>query len=365
MARTRQITRIISLLPFAFVLFATRPANAESGVTITVWNNQTWNNQYNSSPPLPPTTPVAGQLIDTDASHNFDQQPLFNLFDDFVVLFEGWITAPTTGTVNFLALADDGTQLYVNGQRIINDWYDKGGGGSISSPVQMTAGEPQPFHLWFYENGGGAWVQLWWQINNQWQEVPASAFTTTGQTTTVPTTLPETTTTTSTTTTVPITTTTQTPETTTTVQQSTTTTSSSTTTSLPESTTTTVPATSLPVPASSTSTVQQTVPATTVPANPTTTVDVIADVTTTTQPEQTTTTTQPIQEPTWSTLPDTPDFQSATLVRGGAIGKGLKPTRLISNGLREGVTPAQQRMAVTAAVMIAIPSPITVSRRKT
>ena len=97
----------------------------------------------------------------------------------------------------------------------------------------------------------------------------------------------------------------------------------------------------------------------------TTTVDVIADVTTTTQPEQTTTTTQPVQESTWSTLPDTPDFQSATLVRGGAIGKGLKPTRLISNGLREGVTPAQQRMAVTAAVMIAIPSPITVSRRKT
>ena len=366
MARTRQIAKLISLLPFAFVLFATRPAHATSGVTVTVWNNQTWNNQFNSSPPLPPTTPVAGQLTDTDASHNFDQQPLFNLFDDFVVLFEGYVTAPITGTITFMALADDGTKMYFNGANIINDWYDKGGGGSESLPVTVNEGVQYPFQLWFYENGGGAWVELWWQINNEWQQVPASAFTTSVQTTVAPTTLPETTTTTSTTTTtVPITTTTAVPQTTTTVQQSTTTTSSSSTTTLvPETTTTTVALTVPPVPASSTSTVQQTVPPTTVPAIPTTTVDVIADVTTTTQPEQTTTTTQPVQEPTWSTLPDTPDFQSATLVRGGAIGKGLKPTHLISNGLREGVTPAQQRMAVTAAVMIAIPSPITVGRRK-
>jgi hypothetical protein len=110
--------------------------------------------------------------------------------------------------------------------------------------------------------------------------------------------------------------------------------------------------------------VQTSVLPTTVLAIPTTTVADPVDETTTTTTDQTTTTTQPLQESTQDTLPNTPDFQSATLVHGGVIGKGLKPAALISNGLRKGVTPAQQRLVVTAAVIIAIPSPISVGRRR-
>jgi hypothetical protein len=78
------------------------------------------------------------------------------------------------------------------------------------------------------------------------------------------------------------------------------------------------------------------------------------------QPQPQTTTTQPIQEQT--SLPPTEEYQSAMIVNGGVIGKGLKPVELISNGLREGVSPSQQRMVVTASVLIAMPSPV--ARRK-
>ena len=104
--------------------------------------------------------------------------------------------------------------LYVSDQLVIDDWVDKGGGGTVSSPVLFTGGVGQHFTLWFYENGGAAWVQLWWNRGEDWEPVPASAFTvqtTTTSTSAPTTTLPETTTT------EPQTTTTSLPEPTTTL----------------------------------------------------------------------------------------------------------------------------------------------------
>jgi hypothetical protein len=155
-------------------------ANAD-GVQVSVWNNL----GFNDSPPLPTTEPT-GELIDTDIWHDFDQQPLFNLYEDFIVRFQSNITTDIDAQVRFYAPADDGVQLFINNQQVINDWFDKGGGGSISEPVQFTAGVSQPITLWFYENGGGAWVQLYWRINDDdWQPVPASAFAATTTTTTI------------------------------------------------------------------------------------------------------------------------------------------------------------------------------------
>lgn len=171
----RHVTSVALLL----LLLANGRASAEpvGGVVVTVWDNATSNNQFNSSPPLPPTTLIAGVVSQQQVFNNFDSQPLFGLRDDFVVRYEGNITTQTTTVVRLRAIADDGTVLILNGQTITNDWYDKGNGGSISAPIQFVANVPQSFTLWFYENGGGAWVQLWWFIDNQWSVVPASAFT--------------------------------------------------------------------------------------------------------------------------------------------------------------------------------------------
>ena len=351
MARTQRLTRTFTLLPFLFLFIAAGASAETAPVTVTVWNNLGWN----ASPPLPPASEPVGQYVTDVVWHNFDAQPVMSLYEDFVVRFEGTITTDVDADVLFYAPADDGTQLFISGERIIDDWVDKGGGGTISSPVAFTAGVSQPFTLWFYENGGGAWVQLWWLISDEWQPVPASAFT--GQTSVTTTLAP--------TTTEQTTTTTQPPETTT-------------TTSLPEPTTTlptmTVPTTTTTEPSTTTSSLVVVETTTTNPPQvqtsllPQTSVPVPIPSTlplpvSTDAPEQSlpqTTTTQPLQES--ASLPLTEEYQSATIVNGGVIGKGLKPVELISNGLREDVTPAQQRMVVTASVLIAMPSPV--ARRK-
>jgi hypothetical protein len=326
---------------------------------------------------LPPDSEPVGEYVTDVVWHNFDAQPVMGLYEDFVVRFEGFISTDVDAQVMFYAPADDGVKMYLSDVNIIDDWYDKGGGGTMSDPITFTAGIPQPFTLWFYENGGGAWVQLWWNTGQDWEPIPMGAFT--GQTTTTSTSAP---------------TTTEQPTTTTTEEPQTTTTSSilqTTTTTQPETTTTSsLPATILPEP---TTTLEQTT--TTIPSPITTTSSLVVVESTTTnpiqvqtslpvqtsvpvqspttlpqpvatsEPEQTqpqTTTTQPLQQE--PQLPPTKEYQSAMIVNGGVIGKGLKPVELISNGLREGVTPSQQRMVVTASVLIAIPSPIGATRRK-
>lgn len=176
MAYTQRLIHLTTATAFILLLLVNGRVNAESnagGVQVAVWNNL----GFNASPPLPSAEPT-GELTDTDIWHSFDQQPLFNLYEDFIVRYQSNITTDVDAQVRFYAPADDGVQLFINNQQVINDWRDKGGGGSISDPVAFTAGLSQPITLWFYENGGGAWVQLYWQINDgDWQPVPASAFT--------------------------------------------------------------------------------------------------------------------------------------------------------------------------------------------
>ena len=97
--------------------------------------------------------------------------------EDVIVRFTGSIRSNTTQDISFLAQADDGTKLYLDGVLITSDWVDKGGGGTTSAPVSFTAGVPKTIELMYYENGGGAWVQLLWNQSGSMQVIPAEAFT--------------------------------------------------------------------------------------------------------------------------------------------------------------------------------------------
>ena len=371
MARTQRLIRTFTLLPFLFLFIAAGASADSAPVTVTVWNNE----GFNSSPPIPPESEPVGEYVTDVVWHNFDAQPVMGLVDNFVVRFEGFISTDVDAQVLFYAPADDGVKMYLSDVNIIDDWIDKGGGGTMSPAITFTAGISQPFTLWYYENTGGAWVQLWWNTGQDWQPVPMGAFT--GQTTTTSTIAPTTTEQPTTTTQPPETTTTSSiPQTTTTTQPETTTTSSApeTTTTLPPTTspptTTLAPSpittTSLVVVESTTTNPPQVqtslAPQTSLPVPSPTTLPLPVATNAPEQPQPQTTTTQLLQEST--SLPLTEEYQSAMIVNGGVIGKGLKPTALISNGLREGVTPSQQRMVVTASVLIAIPSPIGATRRK-
>lgn len=144
------------------------------GLTVTVYNNLGQN--------AAPIIPGPDKIVHTTTASNINAQwgsgPIAgsNLSEDVVVKYEGNITSDTTGNIVFYAPGDDGVRLYLNGQLIINDWVDKGGGGSVSAPVAFEAGTSKEIVLYYYENGGGAWVQLNWNKGNGFQIVPSTAF---------------------------------------------------------------------------------------------------------------------------------------------------------------------------------------------
>ena len=97
--------------------------------------------------------------------------------EDVIVRFTGSIRSDSTQNISFLATADDGTRLYIDGVLVADDWVDKGGGGTTTDPISFTAGVPKTIELMYYENGGGANVFLRWDQSGSMEIIPASAFT--------------------------------------------------------------------------------------------------------------------------------------------------------------------------------------------
>jgi hypothetical protein len=168
--------RLFIFAPLIFLLFVPSvSASLEPGIKATVYNNF----GYNGAPPLPEVSgrPSVGQMTVSRVEQNFDQSPPFGLYEDFLVQYKGYVTSPVSGSFRFWPQADDGTQLYIDDVRVQNDWIDKGGGGALSDFVTFEAGVSKKFEMWFYENGGGAWTTLYWDIGQGWEVVPDSAFT--------------------------------------------------------------------------------------------------------------------------------------------------------------------------------------------
>jgi hypothetical protein len=148
------------------------------GVTAQMYNRL----GYNNAPPLP--TANETPLLTTNVT-NIDFQwgggfifPEGNVWrsEDVLVKFTGNLMVPADAYYEFFAPADDGVILNIAGMGLINDWYDKGGGGTISQPVWIRAGILYPFTFYYYENGGGAWVQFNARVvgDSDFQVVPAA-----------------------------------------------------------------------------------------------------------------------------------------------------------------------------------------------
>lgn len=147
----------------------------------SIINAEIYNNQgYGNRPPLP----GLDRLYSTTTVQTIDFQwgsgrVLDTLYDRVAVKFTGSITVPEDRNITFYAPGDDGIKVYIDDQLIINDWYDKGGGGNYSASIPFKAGETRKFTLWFYENGGGANVWFYWNYNGSMQIIPSWAFGTT------------------------------------------------------------------------------------------------------------------------------------------------------------------------------------------
>lgn len=95
-----------------------------------------------------------------------------------IVRFYGFINIPVAGTYYFGGNADDGIRINVNGQSVVNSWIESGG-AFRSGAINLEAGVV-PIELFYYENGGGAMVNLQWYTPTDpyWQVVPSTVLAT-------------------------------------------------------------------------------------------------------------------------------------------------------------------------------------------
>jgi hypothetical protein len=148
----------------------------------------------NATIPAAPGVPAgAANHLSSDAVIDYDDDaatatpnfpaPLASL-DNFVVRWSGFVMGPTTGTVTFETLSDDGVQLSVGGSAIITNWTDHGPTPNTGT-FNMTQGIWYPIQLLFYERGVTCRIRLQWSYTgqalqiipgaNQAQTVPAPA----------------------------------------------------------------------------------------------------------------------------------------------------------------------------------------------
>ena len=115
-------------------------------------------------------TALSTGIISTTINYNWGGgQVLDSGRSDYVsVKVTGYINIPgTTGQqklVYFMTSADDGTQLKVNNQMILNDWSGLHAEQGYSTGLYMMPGV-YPFEAWFSEWGGGAIFRLYWSVD--------------------------------------------------------------------------------------------------------------------------------------------------------------------------------------------------------
>ena len=86
----------------------------------------------------------------------------------------GTLRPPTTGTYTFALNSDDGSRLFINGQQVINNWFDQPP-TTRTGTVNLTAGQAVSIEVDYFQDGGGSQVSLNWQIPNQNLHGPAVA----------------------------------------------------------------------------------------------------------------------------------------------------------------------------------------------
>lgn len=126
-----------------------------------------------------PTALSSGTV--TSINHNWGSGNVLNSgrAEQVLVKYWGQIYVPGTGsqTLTFYNSSDDGFWMKIDNQVVINDWQEQGpnyynGSGSIT----LTGGQYYPIEVWYYENGGGAAAQLYWNQTGTIALVPTTSY---------------------------------------------------------------------------------------------------------------------------------------------------------------------------------------------
>jgi len=90
--------------------------------------------------------------------------------DTFSVRWTGQIIPRYSEIYTFHTVSDDGVRLSVDGVMVVNNWTDHAPTEN-SGTINLVAGQPYDITLEYYENGGGATMQLLWSSGSQAREV--------------------------------------------------------------------------------------------------------------------------------------------------------------------------------------------------
>ncbi|WP_081680868.1 glycoside hydrolase family 3 C-terminal domain-containing protein [Cellulomonas sp. URHD0024] len=78
----------------------------------------------------------------------------------------GKVTPPTTGTYTFSLTSDDGSRLFVNGQKIVDMWNAQAS-TTRTGTINLTAGQAVTIQVDYFQAGGGSNLTLGWQVAGQ------------------------------------------------------------------------------------------------------------------------------------------------------------------------------------------------------
>ncbi len=96
--------------------------------------------------------------------------------DTFAARWTGRLRAPATTTYAFTTNTDDGIRLWIGDKPVIDNWTDHAP-MEDKGVADLEEGKEYPIRLEWYENMGGAVVQLFWETSEISREIiPASAF---------------------------------------------------------------------------------------------------------------------------------------------------------------------------------------------
>lgn len=95
--------------------------------------------------------------------------------DTFSVRWTGYVQPQYSGTYTFYTYSDDGVRLWVNGTLLVDNWTNHGPTEN-SGTIALTAGQRYAIKVEYYENTGGATMQLSWShVSQPKQIIPATA----------------------------------------------------------------------------------------------------------------------------------------------------------------------------------------------
>jgi glucose/arabinose dehydrogenase len=160
----------------SYVFESWSDGGAASHAISTPATNTTYTATFRAEPPPTGTVGLRGEYHDNadftgtrvvrvDPTVNFDWgsgAPIAGIgANTFSVRWTGTVRPPTSGSYTFYTTSDDGVRLYVNDQRIIDNWTDHAATEN-SGTITLVAGQRATIRMEMYENGGLAVARLSW-----------------------------------------------------------------------------------------------------------------------------------------------------------------------------------------------------------